>query len=114
MSIPEKKLERIRAEDNNTTPGINQIKGAIESTNSVPKSKFINQSPKIYNNTPPKQEINSTFLETIAVKFARSKSELKFDTLANKTVETDWETTQIRSTMVTATVYKPTAASFKK
>ena len=42
LPIPEKKLERIRANDNNTTPGINQIKGAIESVNSLQKSKYIN------------------------------------------------------------------------
>ena len=50
LPISEKK-ERIRANDNNTTPGINQIKGAIESVNSLPKSKYINQPPKKYNKT---------------------------------------------------------------
>ena len=70
--------------------------------------------PKRNKPPPPKIDKNKTFLDTKAVNCARSTSELKFETRANKTEETDCETIQILSAIETATEYKPIAASLRK
>ena len=89
--------------ENITTPGIKYKNGITLCEYDSPKNKFINQLLTKAKISPPMNVISKVFLDANDVNLFRYTSSDKLATLANKTEETDWETSHILSEIKTAT-----------
>ena len=100
---PMKSFAKTLLIENITTPGIKYKNGMTLWEYDSPKNKFINQLQTKAKIRPPTNVIIKVFLDANDVNLFRSASSDKLATLANKTEETDWDTSHILSEIKTAT-----------